>query len=359
MEAPNAFFTAISETWEKIHADIISHVVAFILVFYIGGTAFPRITLPLINPQIILDNSWFHLAKEMNLLFLGPIFILVLIVAYVAILHALGQVALRLFSSSGVDNVLNHILNEANKPSFEFLALSLGKEDFTINQVMQKFLDLTLKYQIEAKEDFKTFTKRFIATNIAATIYVKNALAFIVAWVAIFLFLPKTTVWIIENEKHFWPVFILLFIFYLVAKIRLNIIDRKSFLFQLATIVIFMKKDKDYVNLQNESDQKRDSIKQRLNEILSDYKRFRRPSLTRYFLNKLYRKTRLAFIHTPKFFLKLKGISNLFYNTGEKFQMAHDGMDRKWIEGYIAYRYYKLCILSKLLKFKITGIFKK
>ena len=361
MDAPNVFFTTISETWEKIHADIISHVVAFILVFYIGGTQFPRINLPLIDPKIILNNSWFLLAKEMNLLFLGPIFFLVIIVAYVALLHALGEVILRISSATnlGIERGLNYIRNDANKKSFEFIALSLGKENFTIDQVMEKLFYLTLKYQIDAKGDFKTYTKQSIARSSAATIYVKNTLAFIVAWVAIFLFLPKNTVWLVENGKHFWAVFISLCIFYLWTKIRLNIIDRKDFSFLLATIVIFMKKDNDYVNLQNESDQKITSIKERLNEILSNYKKVRQPSLKRYFLNKLYKKSHLTFVFSPKLFLKLKERSKLLYDTGEKFQLAHDAVKNKWITGYVAYRYYKLCIVSKILKFRITGYFKK
>ena len=54
-------------TWDKIDADVKSHIYLFITLIIISGISFPQIHMPTIDIEKIMETSQYKLAKDTNM----------------------------------------------------------------------------------------------------------------------------------------------------------------------------------------------------------------------------------------------------------------------------------------------------
>src|SRR5262245_52803853 len=91
-------YRTLHNTWDKVRVHVISHIVFFAVIFWIGGITITNFSLPHVGAKDITDNEWFKLAKETGLIYVVLVLPIIVISVYLTIFDLLGRILSLAFS---------------------------------------------------------------------------------------------------------------------------------------------------------------------------------------------------------------------------------------------------------------------
>jgi len=65
-------YNALQSVWERIRADVFSHAIFAVLIFYISDVRLPSFSIPALNIDTLAKDQYFLFAKDTGLIFLLP-----------------------------------------------------------------------------------------------------------------------------------------------------------------------------------------------------------------------------------------------------------------------------------------------
>jgi hypothetical protein len=197
-------YESLQTLWTQIRADVLSHLVVAFLVFRILGVTVPPMPWSHIDPEGVMGNPYFKLAKESGLLLLVPLFALLVIAVYVSVLHAVGTALFSLVLVLGPIRGIRWVLSPMiSTKDLTALAATLDHENFTLEEIEQAFPHLVSKYQITRKDEFASYNQAFQKVSRNSARYLTNCLFFLCVWLLIFLLSPGDNAWIEQNRHLF------------------------------------------------------------------------------------------------------------------------------------------------------------
>jgi hypothetical protein len=264
-------YGSLQSTWDKIRADVFSHFLLFLVLFGLVGVTVPTMSLPKISAQQLMGNDWFELAKETNLLFLVPIAAIVLIVLYGALLRIFSRFLVTLVAFVFLPQDYRPLLEkEIGKDHLLTIALTLDKDDFTLDDIFQRMGELLLLYTTKRKEEVQTYQKNIGKLSKNAYVYAGNASTFLVAWILLFVLLPNGSEWKLDNQHLFWPVTLLLMGAVVWTWMRTRRALFKTPILQIIYVSLLLRSDPDMKSDISQSNERYSQIWERLEKLLSD-----------------------------------------------------------------------------------------
>jgi hypothetical protein len=195
-------YESLQTLWTQIRADALSHLVVAFLVFRILGVTVPPIPWLHIDPDGVMENPYFRLAKESGLLLLVPLFAFLVIAVYASVLHALGNALFSLVLVLGPIRGIRWVLSPMiSTKDLTAIAATLDDENFTLGDIEQALPQLTSKYQVTRKDEFASYCQAFQKVSRNSARYFTNCLFFLCVWILIFLLSPPHNPWI-EQTRH-------------------------------------------------------------------------------------------------------------------------------------------------------------
>jgi hypothetical protein len=365
-------YGSLQSTWDKIRADVFSHFLLFLVLLGVGTTV-PAMPLLKIDPQQLMENHWFELAKETNILFLAPVAIIVLIVLYGAALRSIGRLILVfqafVFPPPDYGPLL---VKHVGRDHLATIALTLDKDDFTLDDIIQRMGELLLLYTAKRKEDVQSYQQNLGKLSKNAYIYAGNASTFLVAWILAFVLLPNSSEWKLDNQDLFWPVTVLLTGAVVWTWTRTRRTLSMLPVIQTSYISLLLRSDPDMKSDISRSNERYSQIWRRLEDLQSDEEEKQRrssqdPSLgrfLRYYLKESRSGVEDEIRHSgngvekspaPLWYPRryrilrqdepLRGLPfRTLYWVGYIFETSNtEFLDRagRWLTGYFAYLYYR------------------
>lgn len=361
-----ALYGTVQDTWSKSRAHVIAHVVLAVVVFGICGATVPDINLAPIDLKLLLsENEWYKLAKDTGIIYVALVLPLVILAAYGALLRTTGQflVSLSILISPPSAHANQYRLLAPG--SLEPIALTLAKSDFSLSDLQNKASELMLRYQSQKNEQWDNFQQSISKLTKNAQVYLGDFLLFLLLWITLFNLLPHSS-WIQTNEACFWRVALVLsgLAWFAWFRVSRTIAVLPSLL--LIYVSAMIQADPDIKNALEVSDEKRDSVRKRLEELLrkEEEREDSYPSLLEFIRYKAGFHRRAAEDAEAR---KERGFPfPSLYKNGARFswdEKLHTRYDRRWLSGYFAYLYYRLHIrlvrfakaIWQLARYIITG----
>src|SRR6185436_13329804 len=81
----------LETTWERISADVLSHVMTLFLLVAVVAVPVPTFSMPSVDASALLNNPRFQVAEKLGLFLLLPVIVAVAVFAYALILRAAGR----------------------------------------------------------------------------------------------------------------------------------------------------------------------------------------------------------------------------------------------------------------------------
>ena len=348
-------YSSVRGIWTKSRVDIIAHAVLAVVVFGICGATIPRMAVWDIDPKQISNSEWFKLAKDTGIIYVAFVIPIVIVTVYAALLRTGGALLVFIVTLIVPPSQRSRSQYRLLTPSaLEPLALTLQKSDFDLNDLLAKSSELALKYQSQKNgQMMEGFQKSISNLTKNSQLYLADFLFFLFCWIAVFRFLPNAP-WIQTNEARYWPVVLLLSVLAWFAWFRVSRALAFVPSMLLMYLIALIRTDPDMKAVLEVSEEKRESIRQRLDELLRKEQEHAtaQPSLLGFIKYKLGLVRKAAGSDEVNQHRSLP--FPLLYERGSRFASdkaspAYD--DRQWLAGYFAYLYYRLHRrLSRLAK---------
>lgn len=360
-----ALYGTMQDTWAKSQAHVITHVVFLVVVFGICGATIPDVNLVPIDPNQISGNEWYKLAKDTGIVYVAFVLPLVILAAYSALLRIAGQLLVTFSMLISIPSSRANQYRLLTPGILEPIALTLEKSDFYLSDLQNKASGLVLKYQSQNSEQWDNLQQAVSKLTKNAQVYLGDFLFFLLIWITIFKLVPRAS-WIQTNQESFWRVALILSGLAWFAWFRVSraITILPSMLLMYASAMI--QTDPDMKNTLEVPDEKRDSIREKVKELLrkEEERADSYPSLLRFIRYKTRFHIRAAKHEEVK---KERGFPfSSLYRNGARFSWdteRHTQYEMRWLSGYFAYLYYRLHIrlvgfsraLWQLARYIITG----
>jgi hypothetical protein len=263
-------YGSLQSAWGKIQADVFSHLLLFLVLFGFIGVTVPAIPLRKIDPQQLMENSWFVLAKETNTLLLIPVAVIVIVLLYGALLRIVGSF---LWTLQGIvlapENYGPLLLRNAGTDNLSTIAMTLEKEDFTLDEILNRTGELSFLYRAKRPEDVKSFEEGLGKLSKNAGIYTGNVTMFLLVWILLFILLPDTVEWKKDNQEHFWLVSLLLTGALMWTWVQARRALRMLPIVQTVYISLLLRSDPDMKDDLSQSNNKYSKVRERIGELES------------------------------------------------------------------------------------------
>jgi hypothetical protein len=338
-----ALYASAQNVWTKSRVHIVSHVVVIAVVFGICGATLPNFSgLQFDHQRVmdrVMDNDWYKIGKDLGLIYAVIIIPVVLIVAYVAVLRAVGSVlaavVMLIFPYHARRN-FSLLSSSVLVP----LALVLEKSDFDLTDLQNRANDLVLRYRKD--DQWKSFEESISGKNWLG--YFGDFLVFLVLWIALFKLVPETP-WTKANACTFQPVAVILLGLAVFTWLRvlgaITVLPDLLLMF-VATMV---GSDPDMKALLESRKGRAEQVGERLDKLLSD-ERTRQddgPSLLA-FLKSKFGFDEKASLEEHRVAIGGWPLSAC-YRDGLEFswdKTRYSNFGNRWLSGYLAYLYYRL-----------------
>lgn len=339
-----ALYGTMQDTWAKSQAHVIAHFVLAGVVFGICGATVPEVAVAPIDPKQVSDNEWFKLAKDTGVVYVLFVVPIVLLAAYAALLRAGGQLFVTIMMLMFRPPLRRSQYRLRTSWALEPVALTVEKKDFNLSDLQNKSSELALKYQSKKNEQWGPFQESISKLTKNAQVYLGDFLLFLFLWIALFDLLPQTE-WIEANESRYWPVVVVLSVLAWFAWFRVSraIAIVPSLLLMYVSMMI--RGDPDMKAILDVSEQKREDVRQKLEELLRKEEELAqsRPSLIEFLKYKTGLGRRPSERESAR---KDSGWPfHLLYEAGLRFYLErerHTQYEEQWFAGYLAYLYYRL-----------------
>jgi hypothetical protein len=360
-----ALYGSVRDTWAKSYAHVVSHVVLAAVVFWIGRTTIPEVSVGPIDPKLLSESDWFKLAKDSGVIYASFVIPIVILVAYAALLRSVGRllvfILMAIFNPSSRTN--QYRLFEP--PALEPIALAVQKEDFQLGDLQLKSSELALKYQSQKTDQWKQFQDSIDKLTKNSQIYLGDFLFFLLSWITLFKFLPHAS-WIRANEHSYWPVVFVLSILVWFAWFRVSRAIAFVPTFFLAYVSTMIRADPDMKTILEASEEQRENVRQKLEDLLRKERErvASYPSLQAFIRHKMGLQKRISAGQE----MEADGhpLFPSLYREGARFsrdQEMHSQYDDRWVSKYCAYLYYRLHLrvyslvrtMWQLTRYIVTG----
>jgi hypothetical protein len=357
-----ALYGNVRDMWARSQTHVFAHVVLACVILLCGASN-PEIPIPQVDPKRVSEDEWFKLTKDIGIIYASFVIPIVIIAAYAAVLQAAGRflVGMVMLTFPPLGPSDGHRLLSAW--SLEPLALALRKTDFNFGELQLKASEVALKYQLRKDTHWDDYQKAIGQLTKNSQVYLGDFLFFLLVWVALFKFVPHAP-WIQANAACFLPVAIILFGLSLFGWFRVSRAVAMMPSLQLFYTAAALRTDPDMKALLDASEEDREKIRKRLEEILNEREHADlQPSLLAFVRYKLGLRPR-ALENTRRILgLPFPGL----YEAGSDFAWsakAQEAYDKDWLAGYLAYLYYRLHRrvtrvlrgLWHLARYVVTGI---
>jgi hypothetical protein len=157
-----AFQESLKGVWARSQGNIISHVLLAGLLFVVFRSQVPRISFPELDSKQIIDNEWYKIAKDTGLIYLLLALPFVILTIYGVMLRVGGTILCLLLAiafppSRAFDLRPRFINSEMLEP----LALLLGRDDFTAEDLVKQFGELMSKNSDQKGKKWDPFEGAF------------------------------------------------------------------------------------------------------------------------------------------------------------------------------------------------------
>lgn len=360
-----ALYGSVRDTWAKSQAHVVAHVVAAGVIFWMCGATMPAFPVPQLDPKQISDNEWFKLAKDTGIVYVSFVLPVVVVAAYVAVLRTAGQLLVAILMLISPAPSRRNRYRLVSSWVLEPLALTLGKADFGLGDVLTKSTELSIKYQSMKDAQWDVYQSSLGDLTKNAQIYLGDFLFFLLLWIAFFRLMPQAA-WVHENEARFWPVAVILFGLALFGWFRVSraiAVLPSLYLIYVSTMV---RADPDMKSFLEVPEGEREKLRDKLEELLRKERKDAdsRPSLLGFLKYRFGLRQVTASDEEPK---RDRGLPfPSLYQQGLRFSrddQKHSDYDNQWVSGYVAYLYYglhrRLTQLAKALwqlaRYLVTG----
>jgi len=213
-------YSSLHTTWDRIRVDILSH--AFLLgVFFVAGVTLPRIPLPVVDVDKVMDLPIYKLAKDTNALLLVPVALSFIVIVYGLVVRTLSG-ALVAWYLAMFPPFAGHafIAGAVRLPDLVTIASLLGRSDFNEHDLSNAMSTATLRYATKHGKSMQPF--HIGEQDKDASLYLGYAILFLALWCVLFLWLPSQSKWRLQNSRAYWAVLSLLLLFLLRSWIRVR-----------------------------------------------------------------------------------------------------------------------------------------
>jgi hypothetical protein len=336
-----------------------------LVLFVICRVTLPQLIIPSLDAKTVTENDWFKLAKDTGLIYAALLLPIVAIAIYGAILRfgegALVAKVLLIFPPSPRRKPFRLLTSTTLEP----LALTLKKEDFDMDDLVNKSTEFVLKYQSKKSEAWENYQKSIEGLTKNALVYLGDFLVFAVLWVFLFLLAPRA-IWIQANQAHFWSVILILLALAWFAWFRVSRAVAAVPTLLLIFVSTMLRTDPDIAPMLDVSDKDRDAVWQKLDALLQKERETAdlRPSLRRFV------GSRLGFSARDSGYIRSK-VDHGFpfvslYKRGSRFawdKEQYEQYNNEWLSRYVAYLYYRLHTrllnlartLGQVIRYIVTG----
>jgi hypothetical protein len=325
----------------------------------------PAFPVPRLDPTKISDNEWFKLAKDTGIIYVSFVLPVVVVAAYGAVLRTAGQLLVAILMSISPTASRRNQYRLVSPWVLEPLALTLGKADFRLGDLLAKSAELSLKYQSKKDALWDAYQQSLSDLTKNAQIYLGDFLFFLLLWIALFRLMPQAA-WVHENEPRFWPVALVLFGLALFGWFRVSRAIAVLPSLHLIYVSTMVRADPDMKSFLDVAESEREKVREKLEELLRKDREDAdsRPSLLAFLK---YRFGLRQVTATEEEARRDRGLPfRSLYQEGLRFSRddkKHSDYDNHWVAGYVAYLYYgfhrRLTQLAKALwqlaRYLVTG----
>ena len=262
-------YGSVRDIWTKSQAHIISHAVLALSIFIICGATVPEMSIPNLQAKQIADNEWFKLAKDTGLVYVTFAIPIVIVATYGAILNWIGQIIVTMVMTIFPPLNRSEGLHLLSAPILEPLALSLGKKDFNLNDLVSKSNELALKYSLRKSENWEAFQRSIGKLTKNSIVYLGDFLMFSLVWIVLFHIRPQQS-WVLANRSLFWPVLTIIFGLAWSAGFRVSRVMAIMPKLLLVSVSLMLRADPDIVPLLEVDDIERNVVRERLEKLLKE-----------------------------------------------------------------------------------------
>jgi hypothetical protein len=359
----NGIYESVSYTWYNFRADIISHFFLFFIMFKFIDVSLPEIPIPQIDPNQIIDNGWFKLAKESGILIFTPFLVIGLVIVYTVLFRALGMFTGSLLRSyipifgMGFDPV-----SYVDFFALESIAMTLDNDRFQYYDISSKAHKLIELWRNEKNDQWQNIERTLHYEGSNIPVYVNNISSFLFIWIMLFLLLPENAKWKVENVEHFWTITLMLVFALIVAWSLMSKESHRMSVLTIEHVGFMLWRDPEVNSILDRYDEKRVKIRGRLKELR--LKEESLPSLRRFLWAMIQDSKPLSnnqYINYPDHPISIERRLEGFpfpklYRRGQRFEANtehHQIYDDKWLSEYFAYIYYR-AHRSLILHFRYT-----
>lgn len=358
-----ALYGSVRDTWTKSQAHILTHVVAGIVVFAICRVTLPELPIPKVDPKQITENEWFKLAKDTGLVYVSLVLPVIAVAIYNAVLRAAGQMLIAIITMVFPPSIRQNRIDLLSVGALEPLALTLQTTDFDLGDLQQKANQLAMKYQSKKSEAWDSIQKGMSELTKDSFVYLGDFSAFILGWIILFKMTPEAA-WTQTNQSRFWPVILIFISLAWFAWFRVSRAMSALPNLYLMYVSAMLHLDPDMAPFLEASDEKREKVRQRLEEVLQEAKerQDRHPSLRRFLMHRLGLSTSKPAKHRRE----QDSLFRDLYERGRRFSWQaerQEKYDQQWLGNYLAYVYHRLYdwlsglvrTIWQLIRYLVTG----
>jgi hypothetical protein len=266
-------YKQVTNIWERIHADVLSHV-WLIALFLIAGYRVSGASLPLINPEALIEHPWTHLADKFGIPLLIGIAFSSVVLAYYWCLRFAGSVL--------ITPIVPILLRHSRPPELDamckdhyaltVIASTLPKKERNLNGLWHKYSQLISRYSVTKKDRFDQLQNSMGEVNRSSFAYFRNFTLFLVVWLTclyIFGDLPSAS-WINSGSPILITLLLSMLVFVAALRLRNFVTLLQKML--LNTLVQIIVEESEF-KWPNVSEKERISLKRDVDAICQEFDR--------------------------------------------------------------------------------------
>jgi hypothetical protein len=216
-------YQTVGSTWHSRRSHILAHIAFGLIVFWVCGATFPHVALPGVDPNHIMSDPWYKLAKDSGFIYIAIFIPFFVAGIYVSIVAAIGRfLAIFLGPSPFTPSSAGHAY------FLTTIALLLDRDDIRLYRIEAKIRDLWSEFRLRKIDIILSYDNQSARRIHDARIYLGDFAFFVLGWVGLFHFHPDNE-WVTRNTNHFWSVLLFLGALILCSRLYFGLVMKEYY----------------------------------------------------------------------------------------------------------------------------------